>query len=170
MYGFRLTGLRMPGVTPMVDDFRNGLRNVIRRVGLKINWNSLWRIWSPGFTHVICCSSLCETTVARRMRYLFCVRTWLSVARLETDFYYAVVVVFMFSNYRKNPKYSDTKNICCNHPKIWTRWLYQRVMHAKDAAGIANSVDSDQELRIITVAGDFSIYLEVGIITIYWWI
>ena len=49
----------------------------------------------------------------------------------------------MFSNtfnYRKNPKYSDTQNICCNHPKICTRWLYQRVMHPKDAAGIANSV------------------------------
>ena len=46
--------------------------------------------------------------------------------------------------YRKTPKYSDTQNICCNHPKTWTRWLYRRVMHPKDAAGIANSVDPDQ--------------------------
>ena len=42
------------------------------------------------------------------------------------------------------PKFSDTQNICCNHPKIWTRWLYWKVMHPKDAAGIANSVDPDQ--------------------------
>ena len=34
--------------------------------------------------------------------------------------------------------------ICCNHPEIWTRLLYQRVMHPKDVDGIANSVDPDQ--------------------------
>ena len=48
------------------------------------------------------------------------------------------------SAYHKNLKYSDTQNICCNHPNIWTRWLYRRVMHPKDAAGIANSVEPDQ--------------------------
>ena len=26
--------------------------------------------------------------------------------------------------YRKNPKNSDTRKICDNHPKILTRWLY----------------------------------------------
>ena len=45
--------------------------------------------------------------------------------------------------YRKNPKNSDIRKICCNHPKIWTR-LYRRVMLPKDADGIANSVDSVQ--------------------------
>ena len=30
------------------------------------------------------------------------------------------------------PKFSDTQNIGCNHPKIWTMWLYQRVMSAND--------------------------------------
>ena len=45
----------------------------------------------------------------------------------------------------KSPKYiSDTPRICCNHPKIWTRWLYQRVIHPKYADGMANSVDPDQ--------------------------
>ena len=44
--------------------------------------------------------------------------------------------------YRKNPKISDTQKICCNHPKSWTRRLFLRVMHPKDAAGIANNVDS----------------------------
>ena len=48
------------------------------------------------------------------------------------------------SGYRKNAKNSDTPKICCNHPKICTRWLYRRVMHPKDAAGIANSIDPDQ--------------------------
>ena len=46
--------------------------------------------------------------------------------------------------YRKKSKYSDTSKICFNHPKIWTRWLFQNVMHPKDAAGIANSADPDQ--------------------------
>ena len=46
-------------------------------------------------------------------------------------------------DYRNNRNYSDTQNICCSHPKIWTRWLYQRVMHLKDAAKIANK-DPDQ--------------------------
>ena len=46
--------------------------------------------------------------------------------------------------YRKKPKYSEIQKICCNHSKIWTRWLYQRVMHPKDAAEIATSVDPDQ--------------------------
>ena len=46
--------------------------------------------------------------------------------------------------YRKNPKISDTLKICCNHPRSWTRWLFLKVMHPKDAARIANSVDPDQ--------------------------
>ena len=46
--------------------------------------------------------------------------------------------------YRKFPKYSDTQNIFCNHSKIWTMWLYHRVMSPNDAEGMANSVDPDQ--------------------------
>ena len=66
--------------------------------------------------------------------------------------------------YRKFPKCSDTPKICCNHSKIWTMWLYHRVMSPNDADGMANSVDPDQiwvstvcpgipvrKLRIITV-------------------
>ena len=33
-----------------------------------------------------------------------------------------------YFKYRKFPKYSDTQKICCNHSKIWTVWLYHRVM------------------------------------------
>ena len=46
--------------------------------------------------------------------------------------------------YRKFPKYSDTQTICCNHSKIWTMWLYHRLMGPNDADGMANSVDPDQ--------------------------
>ena len=44
----------------------------------------------------------------------------------------------------KFPKYSDTPKFCCNHSKIWTTWLYHRVMIPNDADGMANSVDPDQ--------------------------
>ena len=37
-------------------------------------------------------------------------------------------------------KFRTPKKIWCNHPKSWTRWLFLRIMHPKDAAGIANSV------------------------------
>ena len=36
------------------------------------------------------------------------------------------------------------KKICSNHSKIWTMWLYNRVMSPNDADGMANSVDPDQ--------------------------
>ena len=42
------------------------------------------------------------------------------------------------------PKYSDTQKISCNHSKIWTMWLYHRVMSPNDADEMANSVDPDQ--------------------------
>ena len=47
-------------------------------------------------------------------------------------------------DYRKFPKYWDTQNICCNHSKIWTMWLYHRVMSPNNADGMANSVDPVQ--------------------------
>ena len=48
------------------------------------------------------------------------------------------------SFYCKFPKYLDTPKICCNPCKIWTMWLYHRVMSPNDADGMANSVDPDQ--------------------------
>ena len=56
-------------------------------------------------------------------------------------------IFFLGSNikaYRKFPKYSDTQKICCNHSKVWTMWLYHRLMSPNDAEGMANSVDPDQ--------------------------
>ena len=50
----------------------------------------------------------------------------------------------MEKQYRKFPKYLDTQKICCNHSKIWTMWLYHRVMSLNDADRMANRVDLDQ--------------------------
>ena len=55
-----------------------------------------------------------------------------------------VLSVHFTTYYRKFPKYSDTQNICCNHFKNSTMWLYHRVMSPNDADGMANSVDPDQ--------------------------
>ena len=40
--------------------------------------------------------------------------------------------------------YSDTQKLYCYHSKIWTMWLYHRVMSLNDADGMTNSVDPDQ--------------------------
>ena len=48
------------------------------------------------------------------------------------------------SRYRKVPKFSDTRKLCCNQPKIQTKKPSLRVFRQKDAIGIANNVDPDQ--------------------------
>ena len=50
------------------------------------------------------------------------------------------------ASYRKIPKYSDNWNICCNPPKVRTKWLYHNVMRPQDADGMANSVDPEQTI------------------------
>ena len=53
--------------------------------------------------------------------------------------------------YCKNPKNLDTWKHCCNDPKVWTRWLYDRVMHPQDADRMANSVDwTPENLAVMT--------------------
>ena len=52
-----------------------------------------------------------------------------------------------FTTYRNDPKFSDTQNICCSHSKVWTMWLYHRLMSPNDAV-MANSVDPDQTAPI----------------------
>ena len=47
--------------------------------------------------------------------------------------------------YRNDPKFLDTQNICCNHSKVWTVWLYHTLMSPNDADGMANSVDPDEQ-------------------------
>ena len=50
----------------------------------------------------------------------------------------------MYLVYRNDPKFLDTQTICCNHSKVWTVWLYHKVMSPNDADGMVNSVDPDQ--------------------------
>ena len=44
------------------------------------------------------------------------------------------------------------KKNCCNYPKILKRWLYLRVMHPKDAHGMANSVEPDPDSTLFAQA------------------
>ena len=46
--------------------------------------------------------------------------------------------------YRKVPKFSDTKKLCCNLPKIQTKRPNLKVFCQNGANGIANSGDPDQ--------------------------
>ena len=50
---------------------------------------------------------------------------------------------YILRKYNKNPKTSDTWNICCNYPQTGTVSFYYSVMGLKDAARMANSVDRD---------------------------
>ena len=46
--------------------------------------------------------------------------------------------------YRKVPKFSDARKLCCNLPRIKTKRPNLRVFRQNGANGIANSVDPDQ--------------------------
>ena len=46
--------------------------------------------------------------------------------------------------YRKVPKFSDARKLCCKLPKTQEKRPNLRVFHPKDADGIANSEDPDQ--------------------------
>ena len=48
------------------------------------------------------------------------------------------------TTYRKVPKFSDARKLCCNQSKIQTKKPNLRVFRQKDADGIANSEDPDQ--------------------------
>ena len=62
-------------------------------------------------------------------------------------------LLLSYRDYRKFPKYSNTQNICCNHSKIWTMWLYHRVMSPNNADWMANSVDPDQTVPLAVWSG-----------------
>ena len=48
-----------------------------------------------------------------------------------------------FVYYRRVPKFSDARKLCCNLPKIQTKSLNLRV-YSQEYNGIANSEDPDQ--------------------------
>ena len=51
-------------------------------------------------------------------------------------------------NYSKVPNFLDARKLCCNLPKIQTRRPILRVLHQKNANGIANIEDPDQTAPI----------------------
>ena len=53
-------------------------------------------------------------------------------------------LAFSIVTFRKVPKFSDARKLCCNQPKIQTKRPNCRIFCQKDANGIANSEDSDQ--------------------------
>ena len=53
--------------------------------------------------------------------------------------------------YRKVPKFSDTRKLYCNIPKIQTKRQKPGVFCQKDANGKANSEDPDQTAPLGTV-------------------
>ena len=46
--------------------------------------------------------------------------------------------------YRKVPKFSDARILCCNLPKIQTKRSNPKVFHQNNSNRIANSEDPDQ--------------------------
>ena len=52
--------------------------------------------------------------------------------------------------YRKVPKFSDARKLCCNL-KVQTKRANLRVFRQKDAKGIANSEDPDQTAPLAAV-------------------
>ena len=52
------------------------------------------------------------------------------------------------------------QNICCNHTKVWTMWLYHRLMSPNDADGMANSVDPDQTAPLGAVWSGFALFAQ----------
>ena len=53
-------------------------------------------------------------------------------------------VNLQFYKYRKVPKLSDTRKLCCNLPIIQEKRPNLKVFRQKDANGIENSEDPDQ--------------------------
>ena len=53
-----------------------------------------------------------------------------------------------YHRYSKVPKFSDTRKLCCNLPKIKEKRPNLQVFRQKDANGIANSGDPDQSSLI----------------------
>ena len=55
-----------------------------------------------------------------------------------------VVLLFQLTVYRKVPKFSDARKLCCNLPKIQDKRPNLWVFLQKDANGTAASEDPDQ--------------------------
>ena len=94
----------------------------------------------PGIESVTSCSpeqTLYRLSYSCHSMKVHATHYWISAIRWAG-------LMFIRWAYRNDPKFSDTQNICCNHSKVWTMWLYRRLMSPNDADGMANSADPDQ--------------------------
>ena len=66
----------------------------------------------------------------------------------------------LLSHYRKVLKFSDTRKLCCNLPKIQTKRPNLRVCFQKDANLIANSVDPDQTAPVGAVCSESALFAQ----------
>ena len=62
-----------------------------------------------------------------------------SCHHMTCEYCYSILVA-----YRKVPKLSDARKLCCKLPKIQTKSRNLTVLRQKDANGIANSEDPAQ--------------------------
>ena len=104
---------------------------------------SAWRKLGSSGTHLAHSEDSDQTGQMPRLIWIFARRTLtlLVLSRGGSD-----VLPHCFCHsmqYPKFPKYSDTKKFVVI-TKIWTMWLYNRVMSPNDADGMANSVNPDQ--------------------------
>ena len=99
-----------------------------------------------------------------------------------SDVYHGLVRVTNFDvqisptlckQYRKVPKFSDTRIFCCNVPKIQTKRQNFRIFRQKkkDTNGIASSEDPDQtapssRIWVCTVCSELFVQ-KIRIITVY---
>ena len=126
-----------------------------------IKYGSRWRVW-PKIRHVApvdCSTCVFEDWVYGRA--ISAIISWVGSLILEMWSYHLSLASSPL--YHKNPKISDTQKICCNHPKSWTRWLFLRVIHPKDAAGIAHSVDPDQTAPLGAVWSGSALFAHTGL-------
>ena len=62
--------------------------------------------------------------------------------------------------YRKVPKFSDARKLCCNLPKIQTKRPNLGIFHQKVANGIANSEDPDQTAPLGAVLSLSAVFVQ----------
>ena len=78
--------------------------------------------------------------------HLFHIKTYILSYDVTSASVMKACVIF---GYRKVPKFSDARKLCCNLPKIQEKRPNLRVLHQKDANGIANSEDPDLGLHCL---------------------
>ena len=105
---------------------------------IKVSPNSLWfsLVTVLGLSWLTCSLETVIWSSSSHLFYLLFSHRPLSVLLLSSLLCY---LQWSKAHYHKNHENLNTRKICSNHPKIWTRRLYHRVMHPKDDR-MANSV------------------------------